>query len=79
MSAPDTNIDKQEKHHRTSLWGARGAMAFGVLIMIGVVGYTFVVGSSGNDGESDGPTVSTAPTDIYAPGTNSSETPAATE
>jgi len=79
MSAPDTNVDKQEKHHRPSLWGVRSAMAFGILILIGVVGYTFVVGSFGNDGESGGPTVSTTPTDTYAPGTNSSETPAATE
>ena len=79
MSAPDTNIEKQEKHHRPSLWGVRGAMAIGVLILIGVVGYTFVVGSVGDGERSDGPTVTTAPTDTYSPGTNSSDTPVASD
>lgn len=34
MSAPDTNIDKQEKQHKPALLGIRGAMIFGVLMVL---------------------------------------------
>ena len=37
MSAPDTNIEKQERRHAPSLWGIKGAMVFGALMMIGLV------------------------------------------
>jgi len=30
MSAPDTNIDKQEKQHKPALLGVKGAMIFGI-------------------------------------------------
>lgn len=82
MSAPDTNVEKQEKHHRPSLWGIRGAMLFGVLILLGVIGFNMI--NAGNTdavtntgGATNGVTV--VPTDNYQPGTNSSATPAATE
>tara|TARA_R110002124_G_scaffold202170_1_gene368695 strand:- start:533 stop:781 length:249 start_codon:yes stop_codon:yes gene_type:complete len=82
MSAPDTNVDKQEKRHRPSLWGIRGAMIFGVLMLLGVIGFSMI--NAGNpdevmntDGVSNGVTV--VPTDTYEPGTNSSSTPTATE
>ena len=32
MSAPDTNIDKQEKQHKPALLGVKGAMIFGIVI-----------------------------------------------
>ncbi|QJF50810.1 hypothetical protein [Roseobacter ponti] len=34
MSAPDTNIEKQQKRHRPALWGIKGAMIFGFLMII---------------------------------------------
>ncbi|SFS72242.1 hypothetical protein SAMN04488040_1747 [Sulfitobacter marinus] len=34
MSAPDTNIDKQEHQHKPALLGIRGAMIFGVLMVM---------------------------------------------
>jgi hypothetical protein len=82
MSAPDTNVEKQEKRHRPSLWGIRGAMVFGILILLGVIGFNMI--NAGNPdavtntgGATDGVTV--VPSDTYEPGTNSSATPAATE
>lgn len=39
MSAPDTNIETQEQKHAPSLIGIKGAMAFGALMMIGLVFY----------------------------------------
>ncbi len=82
MSAPDTNIEKQEKRHRPALLGIRAAMIFGALMMIGLIGYNMV-----NVGETDavtntdraGPEATTVPTDVYEPGTNSSSTPTATD
>ena len=32
MSAPDTNIDKQEKQHKPALLGVKGAMIFGIVV-----------------------------------------------
>lgn len=40
MSAPDTNIDKQEKNHKASLLGMKGAVAFGAVMLILVIGFT---------------------------------------
>lgn len=82
MSAPDTNVDRQEVKHRPSLWGIRGAMIFGALMMIGLGIFTMVNSGDGaaitnNDGE--GATTTAAPTDVYEPGTNSTATPTATE
>ena len=37
MSAPDTNIEKQEHRHAPSLMGIKGAMIFGALMMMGLV------------------------------------------
>ena len=39
MSAPDTNIERQEENHRPSLLGIKGAMAFGALMIILLIGY----------------------------------------
>lgn len=82
MSAPDTNIERQEANHRTSLWGIKGAMIFGALMMIGLVAFNMlnaghgeaVSNTSGVNAET-----STVATDVYEPGTNSSATPIATD
>ena len=41
MSAPDTNIEKQERQHKPSLWGIKLAAAVGVLMLIAIVGGAF--------------------------------------
>ena len=41
MSAPDTNIEKQERQHKPSLWGIKLAAAAGVLMLIAIVGGAF--------------------------------------
>ena len=38
MSAPDTNIERQEKRHAPSLLGIKGAMIFGALMLIAILG-----------------------------------------
>lgn len=35
MSAPDVNIDKQKKRHRTMVWGIWIGVAIAGLVMIG--------------------------------------------
>lgn len=82
MSAPDTNVDRQEIKHRPALLGIKGAMLFGALMMIGLAVFTI---SNSGDGEavsnSNGVSgeTSAVPTDVYEPGTNSTATPTATD
>tara|TARA_R110002126_G_scaffold169314_4_gene318084 strand:- start:5883 stop:6134 length:252 start_codon:yes stop_codon:yes gene_type:complete len=47
MSAPNTNIEKQEKQHKPALLGIKGAMVFGVL-MVALLLF-FVVGNGRED------------------------------
>ena len=82
MSAPDTNTDTQEKRHRPSLLGIRGAIIFGALMMIGLLGFNMINAGDGDavsNANSQGPTSTTVDTDVYAPGTNRSSTPTATD
>ncbi len=50
MSAPDTNIEKQEQNHKASLMGIKGAMIFGALMLVLVIGFTMM---NANDPEGD--------------------------
>jgi hypothetical protein len=78
ISAPDTNTDKQEKRHKPALLGIRGAMIFGVLMIILLL--FFVLdngrGDDATDGvmieQNDGTTSTVAPVDPVEPGTNES-------
>jgi hypothetical protein len=82
MSAPDTNTEDQEKRHRPSLWGIRGAMIFGALMLIGLIGFNiFNAGDSDaiTNANTQGTVSTTVDTDVYEPGTNSTATPTATE
>lgn len=79
MSAPDTNIEKQEKRHRPSLFGTKGALVIGGLILVAVVLYSSISGSDDAALGTSGSEVTAAPTDTYAPGTNNSATPTATD
>jgi hypothetical protein len=82
MSAPDTNTDKQEKEHRPSLLGIRGAMIFGALMMIGLIGFNMINAGDGDavsNADAEGSSSTVVDTDVYAPGTNSSSTPTQTD
>ncbi|MGJ8545007.1 MAG: hypothetical protein ACSHWZ_06155 [Sulfitobacter sp.] len=47
MSAPDTNIDRQTRNHKTPLLGIGLAMAFGVLMVVLLGFYVFGHGGEG--------------------------------
>lgn len=81
MSAPDTNVERQEAKHRPALLGIKGAMLFGALMMIGLIGFNL---ANTGDGEAvtntgQGTDTNAAATDVYEPGTNSTATPTATD
>jgi len=81
MSAPDTNIEAQERHHRPALLGIKGAMLFGALMLLGLIGFNMINAGDGaavSNADTAGPVTTTVDTDVYAPGTNSSATPTAT-
>ena len=42
MSAPDTNVERQAERHKPALLGIRGAILFGVLMLLAVV-FTAVI------------------------------------
>lgn len=58
MSAPDTNIDKQKKRHKPSLFGIGGAAVFGVVLLIAFITWTTMQGQEpqGADVQVDGRT-----------------------
>lgn len=78
MSAPDTNIDTQEKQHKPALFGIRGAMVFGVMMVMLLL--FFIVGNGRDDDAADGVMIeqdagvasTAAPVDPVATGTNES-------
>ncbi|WP_238367052.1 hypothetical protein [Mesobacterium pallidum] len=49
MSAPDTDITKEERRHKPALMGIKGALAVVILMFVGWVGWTFVA-ADGPDG-----------------------------
>jgi hypothetical protein len=72
MSAPDTNIEKQEKRHKPALMGIKGAIGFGVLMVLVLL--FFVIGNGRDDETQPGLSSDTtvAPVDPVATGTNES-------
>lgn len=79
MSAPDTNIDTQHTRHRTALWGIKGAMGFGALMLLGLIGFNMMNAGDGAAVTNTSQAGPAAPTDVYAPGTNAAATPTVTE
>ncbi len=81
MSAPNTNVEKQEKRHKSALLGIKGSLIFGVLMILLVMFFVLDNGRS-SDGEAGlnpednaTPEVTpevTAPVDPVKPGTNES-------
>lgn len=75
MSAPDTNIGRQEENHKASLLGIKGAMLFGGLMLLSALFFAFSNGSSPSaqatytDAERQAASENSS-FDVYAPGTN---------
>ncbi len=77
MSAPDTNVKRQEENHKPSLFGTKGAIVAVVAIIIALIAYNMFKPETVTQDTQGG----TVATDTYAPGTNSTESgtePAAT-
>ena len=78
MSAPDTNIETQEKKHKPALLGIKGAMIFGVLTVLVLL--FFIIDNGREDVAEDGVVIeqdagvatTPAPVDPVATGTNDS-------
>jgi hypothetical protein len=76
MSAPDTNVKKQEQRHKPALLGIRAAMIFGALMMVGLAIY--VIGNGADDtadavtntDQASEPSATTPAVDPVEPGTN---------
>ena len=54
MSAPDTNIDTQEKQHKPALLGIMAAMVFGVMMVMLLL--FFIIDNGRDDIATDGAT-----------------------
>lgn len=46
MSAPDTNIERQEEKHKPALLGIKGAMLFGGLMLLSALFFAVSNGTS---------------------------------
>ncbi|PRY95551.1 hypothetical protein BCF33_1172 [Hasllibacter halocynthiae] len=58
MSAPDTNVEKQEKKHKSALGGMGVAVLFAVVLLVGLVAFVIINGNDpeGSDAVVDGRT-----------------------
>lgn len=48
MSAPNTNVEKQTKRHKPSLFGMGAAIVFATILFVGLM---FWISANGNDPE----------------------------
>lgn len=51
MSAPNTNVEKQKKNHKSALVGIRGAMIFAGALLLGLVLWLSYQGQEPRDPE----------------------------
>lgn len=76
MSAPDTNIERQEKRHKPALLGMGGAVAFGAIMLLLIIAFGVMRGGDASIEEvynEEGTAAGTATEfDTYQPGTNDS-------
>ena len=68
MSAPDTNVKKQEDHHKPALLGIKGVMLFGILMLLIVI--FLAVMRSDDPAPTTGSETSPVAVDPIEPGTN---------
>ncbi|MHA7874289.1 hypothetical protein [Roseivivax sp.] len=85
MSAPDTNVEKQEQNHRPSLLGIKAALIYGVVLLTIFVIYVTLAagdeeaglagddtaGSSMVEGETEATALENYKEEGYEPGGNS--------
>ena len=86
MSAPNTNVEKQEKSHRPSLLGIRAGLVYAAVLLTGFVAYNFymsgaeappagaIAGSSITEEGTEASTLEGYKADSYGPGGNSKGT-----
>lgn len=79
MSAPDTNVSKQERKHRPSLFGIKGALIFVIILTVGFMVFNATQAPDPDAAAEEGATSVAPETDVYEPGTNSAATPASTD
>lgn len=78
MSAPDTNVERQEQKHKASLLGIRGAVIFGVVMVLLVIVFSVMNGSEPSEetligtGTEQQDTSQGVQVDPAVPGTNES-------
>ncbi len=79
MSAPDTNIEKQERRHKPSLLGIRGILVIVALLTIAFVFY-YAINSTGPDEREgmNGAPASDVTTETIQPATEGTQVPATT-
>jgi hypothetical protein len=46
MSAPDTNVEKQEEKHKPALLGIKGVVGFAALLLVLFVGWVIINGQA---------------------------------
>ncbi|MGR3541925.1 MAG: hypothetical protein ACU0BS_10920 [Hasllibacter sp.] len=58
MSAPDTNVEKQEERHKPALGGIAFALIWGLVLLAGLIAFTILTGDDpvGADERIDGRT-----------------------
>ncbi|MGR3469119.1 MAG: hypothetical protein ACU0CI_14700 [Shimia sp.] len=49
MSAPDTNVEKQEKRHWGPLFGIKAAMVYGAVLLLVFIVFIFAAGNDPTD------------------------------
>ena len=86
MSAPNTNVEKQEKRHRSSLLGIRAVLVYAAVLLTAFVAYNFSMsgqddpmagaeaGSSIQAGDTEASTLDGYKAEEYEPGGNSTGT-----
>ncbi|WP_226779211.1 hypothetical protein [Oceaniglobus trochenteri] len=72
MSAPETDLEKQKKRHRPSLFGMGGVVGFAVILLLIWVGWIVMNGNEpeGADVQIDGRTGAVEGTESGTPATS---------
>jgi len=64
MSAPDTNIEKQERDHKAPLLGIRGVVIFAVALLLGLLAWLAYNGNEPGEAEGAAPVAPSVDTTV---------------